>query len=87
MLLRLRLDDYNDGHARFTVFEGREHGPRLGELRTSAGTARGFAKDLGVTIAFRDQEPSEKTLRVGDTIECEVSARSIVRRNGMEVRS
>jgi hypothetical protein len=87
MLVRLRLDEYTGGHASLTVFEGREHGAKLGDLRLSSGTIKGFAKDLGVTIAYEDQDPSEKTLRVGDTIEAELSAKAVVRRGGMEVRS
>lgn len=87
MLLRLRLDDYNGGHAEFSVFEGREHGPRLGALRSGSDMAATLAEQLDVSIAFRDQPASDHTLRVGDTIECEISARSIIRRDGMEVRS
>lgn len=86
MFVRLRFDDYNGGHAKLTVFEGKEHGAKLGDLRVGAGTVRGFASDLGVTIAFADQEPSENTLRVGDTIEAELSAKAVVRRAGAGVK-
>ena len=87
MLLRLRLDSYDGRHAEFSVFEGREHGPRLGALRSGSEMALTLAEQLGVSIAFRDQPESEHTLRVGDTIEAEITAKAIVRRDGMEVRS
>jgi hypothetical protein len=86
MRLRLRLVRLTPAHATFAIFEGREHGPRLGEVTVDRANAEGFVSDLANgSVGPEDDTCLAGCFGVGDTLEADLVANTVVRVGGMAV--